>query len=200
MQLDKLKEFIFTEIQNGIKSRKSPFHTPSFSYSNSNQPHVCCVVLREVNTDKNFLRFNSDIRCQKVKILKENPKCEMHFYCKDKKLQIRFQCIASIEFDNEYSKTSWDSMQDMSKKCYDHNKTPGELINNANNDENNDKSEYLESLITDDNNTINNGYQNFSCIKLNIQKIDTLFLNHKNHKRFILDIADGFKNIQQVNP
>ena len=38
MQLDKLKEFIFTEIQNGIKSRKSPFHTPSFSYSNNNQP------------------------------------------------------------------------------------------------------------------------------------------------------------------
>ena len=43
------------------------------------------------------------------------------------------------------------------KKCYDHNKTPGELINNSKNHENNDKSESLESIITDDN-TNNNGY------------------------------------------
>ncbi len=76
------------------------------------------LILRGITASKNLL-FYTDLRANKIKQLRENPKSSALFYDPKNKLQVIFNGLVSIHTDNEL----WESNR---------NKIDGNAVNNYN--------------------------------------------------------------------
>ena len=85
----------------------------------------------------------------------------------------------------------WNKSKSMSKLCYLNKHPPGDKILSS--------KEYLPD--ENDLENIENGIENFSIIKIDIQSIDWLNLNYKGHERMIIDFLGNSKvNYRWVAP
>jgi len=136
------------------------------------------VVLRGVDEKEKKIWFHSDIRSNKVKILKSNPKGTLLFYDKIEKIQLRISGSVQINYQNDISKKSWKKTAHMSRQCYLGDKAPGS-----------DASEPTSGLTTNVDNLKYSkeeseiGYKNFCVIEIFIKSIEWLYLAAKGHRR-----------------
>ena len=145
------------------------------------------IVLRGIDEKKNKIWFHSDIRSNKVKTLKLNPKCNFLFYDKGEKIQLRIIANAKINYQNSLSESSWKKTAHMSRKCYLADKAPGTEVSNGTSglseDINNLKYSYEESEI---------GYKNFCVVETFLESIEWLYLAAKGHRRAFFTLKNGF--------
>ena len=176
--LDKVHLKIWSLLDSGLKNRDAPFHIPVFICGNENNFDGRIVVLRGVNDKEKKLWFHSDIRSNKIKILKKNPNATLLFYDKGEKIQLRISGKANINYHNQTTKVSWQKTAHMSRQCYLGEKAPGvvssvpssglsEAIDNL-------KYSVEESEI---------GYKNFCVVEVFINSIEWLYLAAKGHRR-----------------
>ena len=176
--LDKVYLKIWNLLDLGLKNRDAPFHIPVFICGNENNFDGRIVVLRGVNDKEKKLWFHSDIRSNKIKILKKNPNATLLFYDKGEKIQLRISGKANINYHNQTTKVSWQKTAHMSRQCYLGEKAPGvvssvpssglsEAIDNL-------KYSVEESEI---------GYKNFCVVEVFINSIEWLYLAAKGHRR-----------------
>ena len=176
--LDKVYLKIWNLLDLGLKNRDAPFHIPVFICGNENSFDGRIVVLRGINDKEKKLWYHSDIRSNKIKILKKNPNATLLFYDKGEKIQLRISGKASINYQNERTKISWQKTTHMSRQCYLGEKAPGvvssvpssglsEAIDNL-------KYSVEESEI---------GYKNFCVVEIFINSIEWLYLAAKGHRR-----------------
>jgi len=123
--LDKVYLKIWNLLDLGLKNRDAPFHIPVFICGNENNFDGRIVVLRGVNDKEKKLWFHSDIRSNKIKILKKNPNATLLFYDKGEKIQLRISGKANINYHNQTTKVSWQKTAHMSRQCYLGEKAPG---------------------------------------------------------------------------
>ena len=71
----------------GLQNRNAPFHIPVFISGNENKFDGRIVVLRGVDKKEKKIWFHSDIRSNKIKILKANSDVVLLFYDKSEKIQ-----------------------------------------------------------------------------------------------------------------
>ena len=126
--LDKVHLKIWSLLDLGLKNRDAPFHIPVFICGNENSFDGRIVVLRGINDKEKKLWFHSDIRSNKIKILKKNPNATLLFYDKGEKIQLRISGKASINYKNERTKISWQKTTHMSRQCYLGEKAPGVIF------------------------------------------------------------------------
>ena len=176
--LDKVHLKIWNLLDLGLKNRDAPFHIPVFICGNENSFDGRIVVLRGINDKEKKLWFHSDIRSNKIKILKKNPNATLLFYDKGEKIQLRISGKANINYHNQTTKVSWQKTAHMSRQCYLGEKAPGvvssvpssglsEAIDNL-------KYSVEESEI---------GYKNFCVVEVFINSIEWLYLAAKGHRR-----------------
>ena len=176
--LDKVHLKIWNLLDLGLKNRDAPFHIPVFICGNENNFDGRIVVLRGVNDKEKKLWFHSDIRSNKIKILKKNPNATLLFYDKGEKIQLRISGKVNINYHNQTTKVSWQKTAHMSRQCYLGEKAPGvvssvpssglsEAIDNL-------KYSVEESEI---------GYKNFCVVEVFINSIEWLYLAAKGHRR-----------------
>ena len=176
--LDKVYLKIWNLLDLGLKNRDAPFHIPVFICGNENSFDGRIVVLRGINDKEKKLWFHSDIRSNKIKILKKNPNATLLFYDKGEKIQLRISGKANINYHNQTTKVSWQKTAHMSRQCYLGEKAPGvvssvpssglsEAIDNL-------KYSVEESEI---------GYKNFCVVEVFINSIEWLYLAAKGHRR-----------------
>ena len=106
--LDKVYLKIWELLKLGLQNRDLPFHIPVFICGNKNSSDGRIVVLRGVDEKEKKIWFHSDIRSNKIKILKSNPEANLLFYDKNEKIQLRISGIAKINYQNHISKKSWE--------------------------------------------------------------------------------------------
>ena len=83
------------QLQEALTDSSHDFHTLSVSTMNNNQEPVSrTVILRQVDYKKKTLGFHSDVRSEKIKHLKKNPKVSLLFYSKRLRLQLAFNAIS----------------------------------------------------------------------------------------------------------
>ena len=185
--LDKTYIKVWELLASGLKNRNAPFHIPVFICGEKNRSDGRIVVLRGLDEKKKKIWFHSDIRSNKVKILKSNPKGCLLFYDKTEKIQLRVVGKIKINYKNKITDKSWKKTVHMSRQCYLGNKAPGSSsdIPASGLSENIDNLKYSleESEI---------GYENFCVIETNIKSIEWLYLAAKGHRRAIFDIKNGF--------
>ena len=123
--LDKVYVKIWELLKIGLQNRDLPFHIPVFICGYKGNFDGRIVVLRGVDEKEKKIWFHSDIRSNKIKILKSNPEANLLFYDKNEKIQLRISGIAKINYQNHISKKSWEKTAHMSRQCYLGDKTPG---------------------------------------------------------------------------
>ena len=176
--LDKIYSKIWDLLISGLKNRNAPFHIPVFICGNKNKPDGRIVVLRGVDKKEKKIWFHSDIRSNKIKILKLCPKATLLFYDKDEKIQLRIFSETKINYQNNITIRSWKKTTHMSRQCYLGNKAPGSNSSKAasglTEDIDNMKYTIEESEI---------GYINFCVIENYVKSIEWLYLAAKGHRR-----------------
>ena len=144
------------------------------------------VVLRGINEKEKKIWFHSDIRSNKVKILKSNSQATLLFYDKSEKIQLRISGNTKINYQNHITKKSWEKTAHMSRQCYLGNKAPGskalEPTSGLTSDIDNLKYTIEESEI---------GYENFCVIETFIKSIEWLYLAAKGHRRAYFSLKNN---------
>ena len=82
-----IKKQIWSMLNNAVKDRSSPFRIPVFSCGDNSNIESRIIVLRKSDESNNLLQFHSDIRSNKIEILKKNSKASLLFYDKELKIQ-----------------------------------------------------------------------------------------------------------------
>ena len=186
--LDKIYSKIWNLLNLGLQNRNAPFHIPVFISGNENKFDGRIVVLRGVDKKEKKIWFHSDIRSNKIKILKANSDVVLLFYDKSEKIQLRISGTAKINYQNDITKKAWGKTVHMSRQCYLGDKAPGSDSSQATSglkeDVDNLKYSIKESEV---------GYKNFCVVETYIKSIEWLYLAAKGHRR-----ADFNLNEKQV--
>ena len=176
--LDKIYSKIWEILHSGLKNKEAPFHLPVFISGNKEKFDGRIVVLRGLNEKEKKIWFHSDIRSNKVSILKSNPEGVFLFYDKSEKIQLRISGNIKVNYKNDTTQKSWEKTIHMSRQCYLGDKAPGT-----------DSSKPTSGLTEEIDNfkyTINEsevGYKNFCVIETYIKSIEWLYLAAKGHRR-----------------
>ena len=184
--LDKVYLKIWELLKIGLKNRDLPFHIPVFICGDKIKSDGRIVVLRGIDEKEKKIWFHSDIRSNKVKILKSNSESSLLFYDKSEKIQLRISGNSKINYKNDITLKSWKKTVHMSRQCYLGDKAPGSNALNPTSGltSNVDNLKYTleESEI---------GYENFCVIETYIKSIEWLYLAAKGHRRARFDIDNS---------
>ena len=176
--LDKIYSKVWELLHLGLQNRNAPFHIPVFIIRNQNKFDGRIVVLRGVDEKDKKIWFHSDIRSNKIKILRTNPYASLLFYDKSEKIQLRIFVSTKINYENDITIRSWKKTAHMSRQCYLGNKAPGSSSLKP--------TSGLTSIVDNYKYTIQEsetGYKNFCVIETYIKSIEWLYLAAKGHRR-----------------
>tara|TARA_Y100000590_G_scaffold150343_2_gene172709 strand:+ start:1068 stop:1682 length:615 start_codon:yes stop_codon:yes gene_type:complete len=183
--LNKVYLKIWDLLKIGLQNRDLPFHLPVFICSYKNKSDGRIVVLRGVDEKEKKIWFHSDIRSNKIKILKFNPEANLLFYDKSEKIQLRISGNVKINYQNQITKKSWEKTAHLSRQCYLGDKSPGSNASaptsGLTNKIDNLKYTKEESEI---------GYKNFCVVEVYIKSIEWLYLAAKGHRRAYFNITN----------
>ena len=184
--LSKVYSKIWKLLKIGLQNRDAPFHIPVFICGNKNKSDGRMVVLRGIDEKEKKIWFHSDIRSNKIKILKSNSEGTLLFYDKSKKIQLRIFGYTKINYKNDMAKESWKKTAHMSRQCYLGNKAPGsnteEPTSGLTSNIDNLKYSIQESEI---------GYENFCVVEIFIKSIEWLYLAAKGHRRAYFSLKNN---------
>ena len=184
--LDKIYLKIWDLLEDGLKNRNSPFHIPVFISGNQNKFDGRIVVLRGVDKKEKKIWFHSDIRSNKIKILRLNSQGNFLFYDKSEKIQLRISSYIKINYKNETTKKSWKKTSLMSRQCYLGVNAPGVNSNEPTSGLTKNIDNLKYSLEESE-----NGYQNFCVIETFIETIEWLYLAAKGHRRAYFNLKNN---------
>ncbi|MEM1244083.1 MAG: pyridoxamine 5'-phosphate oxidase family protein [Pseudomonadota bacterium] len=157
-------------LYTGAHSRHSEYHIATIAYLDI-VPQLTTVVLRDVNIEKHLCAFHTDKRSYKWQKLHVDPKLTMLFYSPTDKLQIKLYGKVEIHSNNSSCEEKWAKSRAMSKVCYQQAGIPGEI-----------KKPGENNLLS-----LEQAYENFSVIELEVENIDVLFLQAGGNRRFYLN-------------
>ena len=184
--LNKVYSKIWNLLNAGLQNRDAPFHIPVFISNNKNKSDGRIIVLRGVDEKEKKIWFHSDIRSNKIKILKSNSEATLLFYDKAEKIQLRICGNAKINYKNEICKKSWVKTAHLSRQCYLGDKPPGTHSLNPTSgltpEVDNLKYTIEESEI---------GYENFCVIETYIKSIEWLYLASRGHRRAYFSLKNN---------
>ena len=184
--LDKIYLKVWDLLKIGLQNRDLPFHIPVFICGDKNKSDGRIVVLRGIDKKEKKIWFHSDIRSNKIKILKSNPKATLVFYDKSEKIQLRISGNTKINYQNHISEKSWEKTAHMSRQCYLGDKSPGSNApiptSGLTTDVDNLKYTKEES---------ENGYRNFCVVETFIKSIEWLYLAAKGHRRAYFSLKNN---------
>ena len=178
---------IWLNLEQAVKDRQHDYHNVTFSnLKKNNQVSSRTVILRNFNKKENYLTFHTDIRSPKINEIHYNSKCQILFYSKRLKEQLRIKVLSSVQHNNLIAKKAWDKTQFMSRKCYLTSYPPGTEINKPSDG----IPKYLKGKEPQKNES-EMGFMNFSVIINYIESIDWLFLSSQGHKRLLFYKLSG---------
>lgn len=193
--LNKVYEKIWYLIKKGLDNRDDPFHIPVFISSLNKEPNGRIIVLRGFDEQKKSLWFHSDIRSNKINILKKNPKSLFLFYDKKEKIQLRVSAKTKIHYQDDISEKAWEKTAHMSRQCYLGNESPGsnssKPTSGLSDDVDNSKYTLEESEV---------GYKNFCLVENFITSVEWLYLAAKGHRRAIFFIENDLVDKKWLIP
>ena len=181
-----IKKKIWHMLEDAVSNRNSQFRIPTFMCGYGSEINGRIVVLRKADKENNLVQFHSDIRSDKIDILKKNSNAAMLFYDKEEKIQVRLKVECIVNHENHITKKSWEKTQHISRKCYLVNNSPGSISDEPTSGlkPELDNFEYTKEQSEE-------GYQNFTVIQCKIKSIEWLYLAAKGHRRAKFNLEDN---------
>ena len=184
--LEEIQNKYWSMLDNAVTNRESPFRIPVFICTNQDRADGRIIVLRKSDRENNLLQFHTDLRSQKVEILKKNKHASLIFYDKEEKIQLRVKVECEINNQNSITEISWKKTQHISRRCYLTDSAPGTTSNNP--------TSGMISELEDFDYTMQQsekGYKNFTVIRCKIKSIEWLYLAAKGHRRAKFDLVNS---------
>ena len=184
-----IKKKIWLMLEDAVSNRNSQFRIPTFICGYGSDINGRIVVLRKVDKQNNLVQFHSDIRSDKIEILKKNSSAAMLFYDKVEKIQVRLKIECIINHENNTTKVSWEKTQHISRKCY--------LVDNGPGTESDIPTSGLKPELDNFDYTkeqSEEGYKNFTVIQCKIKSIEWLYLAARGHRRARVDLENNKDN------
>ena len=183
---NEIKKKIWSMLDDAVTNRSSQFRIPTFICGHNNDIDGRIVVLRKSDQQNNLIQFHSDIRSDKIELLKNNSNAALLFYDKDEKIQVRLKVNCTINHKNDVTKKSWEKTQHISRKCY--------LVDNGPGTESDIPTSGLKPELDNFDYTKEQseaGYKNFTVIQCKIKSIEWLYLAAKGHRRARFDLENS---------
>ena len=180
---EEIQEKLWSMLNNAVVNRSSPFRIPVFICSDQKDIDGRIVVLRKSNRSNNVLQFHTDLRSQKIDILRKNNNASLVFYDKEEKIQLRVKVECEVNNQNSTTEESWKKTQHISRRCYLTDSPPGTTSENP--------TSGMISKLEDFDYTMEQseeGFKNFTVIKCKIKSIEWLYLAAKGHRRAKFDL------------
>ena len=172
---------------DGISNISNPYHFFCLSTKNNQAISSRTIVLRNIDKNPLAIYFNADYRSPKVKQLLSDNICTTLFYDNKRKVQLRADCEAIINYNNNISKRTWEMTPLQSRKCYMGEYAPSKPLKDW---QPNIPLKYLKQDPEKKDSEF--GYDNFTVIKVIINSLDILELHHDGHIRFNVNSAGEF--------
>ena len=130
LDLDNAEKKIWQLLLQGTANKKSSFHCPTLSTLGEQGVNLRTLILRQVIVSTRSLIFFTDNRSKKVLDIKFNENVVLHIYDSKNKLQIQLYGKAVVEKYTKNAKTTWQNLNNFSKKNYMSLLPPGSKIYN----------------------------------------------------------------------
>ena len=181
-----IKKKIWLMLEDAVSNRNSQFRIPTFMCGFNSDVNGRIVVLRKADKENNIVQFHSDIRSDKIEILKKNSSSAMLFYDKEEKIQVRLKIECIINHENNITKESWEKTQHISRKCYLVDNGPGTISDEPTSGlrPELDNFDYTKEESE-------KGYKNFTVVQCKIKSIEWLYLAAKGHRRARFDLENN---------
>ena len=171
-------ESVFDSLNSGVRDRKSGFHTLVFSNIEDGEVATRTVILRNFDSKKLILYFNTDVRSPKVEALRLFPNSACLFYDVEQKTQLRIKTRSVIHYSDTVASTAWEKSALTSRKCYLTRFRPSQEIEECDDGISSQLKGRIPSISE-----ASRGRENFAVVANYIQSIDWLYLSSVGHKR-----------------
>jgi general stress protein 26 len=169
----------WAELSAAVVDRRHGFHIPALATVGLDAtPQARAVVLRHADATTAELRCHTDRRSPKVAEIAANPSVAWLFYDASRKLQLRVEATARVEFEGALADAAWENSALSSRRCYLAPDAPGDVSDEftAN------LPEHLRGRVpTKDESEA--GRVNFAVVATTVHSIDLLFLESDGHQR-----------------
>lgn len=166
-------------LARGKADRKHPFHQcflatyhPDLGVQNRT------LVFRDFDWDKKLIYLHTDSRSAKVLALQSLSQAELLLYSQPQKLQLRFRVRIEIDQSSEFRHQRWARLSESSRRCYLNLAPPGSASSEWTPGY---PKEFMDRSPTKEESE--SGAVNFSVLKLQIEKLDVLYLRGLGHQR-----------------
>jgi len=187
--------YLYDRLSYGVTDGKDDFHTMVFSNIQKNKVESRCVVLRDFDSDKGILVFNTDIRSPKVEAIRLNPKTHCLFYHFREKIQLRIEAYSTVHYDDSIHKDYWDKTTLSSRRCYLTKYNPSQTIEKMDDGIPEELNARIPSALESE-----SGRVNFAVVLNKIISIDWLFLSSRGHQRALYDFTGEKIKKQWIAP
>jgi len=159
-----------TRLGEALKSARHPMHAPVIGTADGD---LRIMVLREATPDLSCLRFNTDWRSPKARLIANGGPVSVLAYDPTARVQLRMQGQGRIERTGPIADAAWSAAQLSSKRCYLATSGPGAVLDGP--------GAALPEHMLNRSPTADEaerGRQNFAVLLVEVQTLDWLQLTH----------------------
>lgn len=167
-------------LEAALRNRKSGFRTFTLATVGEEGAEARTVVLREVDREKAFIRFNSDVRSAKVSELRKAPQATALFYDAAQKFQIRVRVRAHIHRGDDVARDAWEATALLARRCYLAPFVPSSPLESFHPN----MPEHLVGREPVEEESVE-GFENFSAIRLQVVSFESFSLDYEGHRRVL---------------
>ncbi|GMN02756.1 pyridoxamine 5'-phosphate oxidase family protein [Erythrobacter sp. MTPC3] len=180
--LDDVRRDVADRLIRGAKDRKVPMHSPVVVTSDVD---ARVMVLRDFDRSTWTLRFHTDARAPKAKVIAADPQMAVLLYDKGAKIQIRAKGIGRIEQSGPVADAAWNDATNFARRCY-----LGDGPGSASVAPTSGLPDWAEGIQPTDE-QIAPARENFAVLLIELQQIDWLYLANSGHQRAQFARGDG---------
>jgi pyridoxamine 5'-phosphate oxidase len=166
-------------LQRGARDRRSHFHTLTVATLDTDgNPDARVMVLREADRGNGRLRFHTDARSHKAKMIGAGAAVTVLAYDPGAHVQLRLRGTATIDTNSAERQAAWERTSLYGRRCYLGDIGPGAPTDQPTSG----LSADLEGVEPTADRTAP-GRANFALLWIKITSIEWLFLAHQGHRR-----------------
>ena len=156
------------------RDRRSPMHTPVVV---TGDVDARVMVLRAFDSAAWCLRFHTDARAPKTRVIAADPRAALLLYDKGAKVQIRARGTAEIVTKGDVVDAAWAASTNFARRCY-----LGEGPGAASDVPTSGLPPAFEGVEPDDAQLVP-ARENFALLRITLAALDWLYLAHTGHVR-----------------
>jgi pyridoxamine 5'-phosphate oxidase len=176
-----IEQEIWWRLDEGVRERTSPFHTPTLATVSPDGPQARTVTLRRAERAARRVAFNIDARSSLAAELRAEPRVALHGYGSAERTQLRLSGSARLHAADMVASRAWTLVGASARRCYlvpppgspsavPVSGLPAELEHRA--------PTGVESA---------GAFEQFTVVEISVDRIDWLYLHaqHKRRARFV---------------